>query len=99
MGLLKVDSVAAEMFATTLTLALFSCLHAAPLDKSLQKGGVHAIAPCKDCGPTADLTALGEGGDQVSIDSNEITYIPQRILFHLHHLPLHPSLFQQLAAG
>ena len=148
-SLLKVDSVAAEMFAITLALALFSCifiifayhlfrsnplflmyfhhmhivhrccpcsflayfhahhhlcatsswpvqmcyslshvfpfilllycllctftspgLHAAPLDKSLQKGGVHAIAPCKDCGPTADLTALGEGGDQVSNEKN-----------------------------
>merc|ERR1712181_9443 len=62
-SLLKVDSVAADMLATAIALALFSCLHAAPLDKSLQKGGVHAIA--SNLNKHADMpTALGEGGAQ-----------------------------------
>ena len=59
-----------------------SGLHAAPLDKSLQKGGVHAIA--SNLNKHADMpTALGEGGDQV-IDKNP--YIFPLILFHFHHL-------------
>merc|ERR1711990_581786 len=56
------DSVAADMLAITIALALFSGLHAAPVEKALKKGGVQAIASCKDCGPTADmLTAVDEG--------------------------------------
>merc|ERR1711974_278786 len=56
--------VAADMLIV-LPLALLSGLHAAPVEKALKKGGVQAIASCKDCGPTADgLNAVDEGGDQ-----------------------------------
>jgi len=62
---LEADSVAADMLAITIALALFSGLHAVPVEKALKKGGVQAIASCKDCGPTADmLTAVDEGADQ-----------------------------------
>ena len=63
-------------------------LHAVPVEKALKKGGVQAIASCKDCGPTADmLTAVDEGADQVI---NGKQYIPQRfhlIFVNFHHLP------------
>merc|ERR1711974_390020 len=56
--------VAADMLIV-LPLALLSGLHAAPVEKALKKGGVQAIASCKDCGPTADgLNAVDGGGDQ-----------------------------------
>ena len=38
-------------------------LDAAPVEKSLKKGGVQAIAPCEDC--VDGLTAVGESGNQV----------------------------------
>ena len=64
-------------------------LHAAPVEKSLKKGGVQAIASCKDCGPTADmLTAVDEGVDQVI---NGKQYIPPRFrLIFIVCLPPQP---------